>query len=55
MADEYRLPPDAPDPETIAAAEEEAAKDPTVRQPHTKRASDPTDPIARRGDATHRE
>jgi hypothetical protein len=52
MADDT-LPPDAPDPETIAAAEEEP--DPLLANPpRTRGASDPTDPVARREDATKR-
>jgi hypothetical protein len=50
---EDTLPPDAPDPETIAAAEEEP--DPLLKHPpRTSKASDPMDPIGRREDATER-
>ncbi len=50
---EDTLPPDAPDPETIAAAGEDP--DPLLANPpRTRDASDPSDPIARREDATKR-
>ena len=54
MADDDTLPADAPDPETIAEAEElnEPARH---RGPRTTNASDPTDPIGHREDATHRD
>jgi hypothetical protein len=47
------FPPDAPDPETIAAAEEDP--DPLLENPpHTRNVSDPTDPVGQREDATER-
>lgn len=52
MADDT-LPPDAPDPETIAAAAEDP--DPVLKNPPRIRGvSDPTDPVARREEATKR-
>ena len=50
---ENMLPADAPDPETIAAAAEDP--DPLLANPPRIRGvSDPTDPVARREDATKR-
>jgi hypothetical protein len=52
MRDET-LPPDVPEPETVAAAEENP--DPLLENPpRTRKASDPTDPVGRREGATDR-